>query len=133
MKTKFVDFDDFVIPFRCNATDLISGQDILLSEGSLVTAIRASVSIPSVFSPVDYNNQLLVDGGVKNNIPVNLAQKYNPDIIITSAVASSKPTKNQIKSSIIDVVGESIFIHTSDFIKSRGVKKFQYNYQMAEK
>ena len=119
------DFDDFVIPFRCNATDLISGQDILLSEGSLVTAIRASVSIPSVFAPVDYNNQLLVDGGVKNNIPVNLAQKYNPDIIITSAVASSKPTKNQIKSSIIDVVGESIFIHTSDFIKSN-LKKSDY-------
>ena len=112
------DFNDFAIPFKCNATDLISGEDILLEKGSLITAIRASVSIPSVFAPLDYNGYLLVDRGVKNNIPVNLAKKYHPDIIITSAVASSKPSKKQIQSSIIDVVGESIFIHTSDFTKS---------------
>ena len=112
------DFNDFIIPFKCNATDLISGKDILLEQGSLITAIRSSVSIPSVFAPVDYENYLLVDGGVKNNIPVNLAKKYNPEIIITSAVASSKPTKKQIQSSVIGVIEESIFIHSSDLKKS---------------
>ena len=112
------DFNNFIIPFKCNATDLISGEDILLEQGSLITAIRSSVSIPSIFAPVDYENYLLVDGGVKNNIPVNLAKKYNPEIIITSAVASSKPTKKQIQSSLIGVIEESIFIHSSDLTKS---------------
>ena len=110
-------FDSLTIPFKCNATDLISGEDILLEGGSLIMAVRSSVSIPSVFAPVDYDEYLLVDGGVKNNIPVNLAKKYNPDIIITSTVAS-KPTKKQIKSSVVGVLEESIFIHSSDLTKS---------------
>ncbi len=110
-------FDNFVIPFRCNATDLISGKDILFRDGSLITAIRSSVSIPSVFAPVDYEDYLLVDGGVKNNIPVNHAKKYNPEIILTSTVAS-KPTKKQIQSSVVGVLEESIFIHSSDLTKS---------------
>ena len=80
-------------------------------------AVRSFLSIPSVFAPVDYDEYLLVDGGVKNNIPVNLAKKYNPDIIITSTVAS-KPTKKQIKSSVVGVLEESIFIHSSDLTKS---------------
>ena len=57
------DFDNLAIPFKCNATDLISGEDILLEDGSLIMAIRSSVSIPSVFAPVDYDEYLLVDGG----------------------------------------------------------------------
>ena len=111
------DFKDFYIPFYCNASDLVSGKDIVLKEGSIVTAIRASTSIPSVFSPVDYNNYLLVDGGVTNNIPVNIAKSLGADIIFAVTVSSSKPDREQIKSSVFDILGESIFIHSSDLTK----------------
>ena len=110
-------FENFYIPFYCNASDLITGEDILLSDGSIVTAIRSTTSIPSVFSPVDYKGYLLVDGGVTNNIPANIAKTLGADIIFTVTVASSKPGKDQIKSSIFDILGESVFIHTSDLIK----------------
>ena len=103
------DFKDFYIPFYCNASDLVSGKDIVLKEGSIVTAIRASTSIPSVFSPVDYNNYLLVDGGVTNNIPVNIAKSLGADIILAVTVSSSKPDREQIKSSVFDILGISDF------------------------
>ena len=119
------DFNNLHIPFYCNATDLISGDDILFSEGSLITSIRSSISIPSVFTPVNYRDYLLVDGGVKNNIPVNIAKDLGADIIFTSIVASSKPDKKELQSSIIDVIGESIFIHTSDLNKSN-IEKSDY-------
>jgi len=111
------DFNDLYIPFYCNASDLITGQDILLADGSIVTSIRASTSIPSIFSPVDYKNYLLVDGGVTNNMPVNIAKLLGADIVLAVTVASSKPDKEQIKSSVIDILGESIFIHSSDLTK----------------
>ena len=110
-------FSELYIPFYCNASDLVSGQDILLKNGSLVTSVRASTSIPSIFAPVEYENYLLVDGGVTNNVPANIAKSLGADIIFTINVASSKPEKEEIKSSIIDVLGESIFIHTSDLVK----------------
>ncbi len=111
------DFNNFYIPFYCNASDLISGKDIILKEGSIVTSIRASTSIPSIFAPVDYNNYLLVDGGVTNNVPVNIAKSLGADIVLAVTVASSKPDREQIKSSIVDILGESIFIHSSDLTK----------------
>ena len=111
------DFSELYIPFYCNASDLISGQDILLKIGSLITSVRASTSIPSIFAPVEYENYLLVDGGVTNNVPANIAKSLGAEIIFTVNVASSKPEKEEIKSSIIDVLGESIFIHTSDLVK----------------
>ena len=111
------DFDDLYIPFYCNASDLVTGEDVLLQKGSIVTSIRASTSIPSVFAPVDYKDYLLVDGGVTNNLPVNIAKLLGADIVLAITVASSKPEKEEIKSSVIDILGESIFIHSSDLIK----------------
>ncbi len=110
------DFSQLYIPFYCNASDLITGQDIVLSDGSIVTSIRASTSIPSIFAPVDYNNYLLVDGGVSNNIPVNIAKSLGADIVVAITV-STKPDKEQIKSSVFDILGESIFIHSSELNK----------------
>ena len=98
------DFNDLYIPFHCNSTDLITGEDILFSSGSLITSIRSSISIPSIFSPVDYQNYLLVDGGVKNNVPVNIAKALGADIVFTSMVASSKPSKEEIKLSVVDFI-----------------------------
>lgn len=111
------DFEKLYIPFHCNATDLISGKDIALSKGSIISSVRASTSIPSVFAPVDYKDYLLVDGGVTNNLPVNIAKSNGADIIFAVSVASGKPDKKEIKSSVFDILAESVFIHSSDLIK----------------
>ncbi|WP_250432461.1 patatin-like phospholipase family protein [Hanstruepera flava] len=79
-------FDDLSIPFRSVSTDLVNGKEVVLSEGSLLLAIRSSMSIPSVFEPVRYNDVLLVDGGVLNNFPTDIAKKMGADIIIGSDV-----------------------------------------------
>ena len=111
------DFKDLYIPFYCNSSDLVSGKDILLSNGSIITAVKASTSIPSIFSPVDYKEYLLVDGGVTNNVPANIAKDLGADIIFTVKVSSSKPSKERLKSSVVDVLGESVFMHTSELTK----------------
>ena len=58
------DFDLLPIPFRCNAFDIISGKEVVIKEGSLSHALRASLSIPTIFAPVEWGDALLVDGGV---------------------------------------------------------------------
>ncbi|MDA3833189.1 MAG: patatin-like phospholipase family protein, partial [Spirochaetales bacterium] len=75
-------FDEFPIPFRCVAADLISGNQYVFDQGDLTTALRASMSIPSVFSPVRLDSMLLVDGGILNNFPVSLCKKMGADVII---------------------------------------------------
>lgn len=76
------DFNAFPIPFRCVAADLKSGNQYIFKEGDLTTALRASMSIPTVFSPVRKDSMLLVDGGVLNNYPVKICKEMGADIII---------------------------------------------------
>ena len=69
------DFDDLPIPFRAVATDVSNGQSVILGEGDLATAIRASMAIPSAFSTVELDGRILVDGGVSNNVPVDVVRQ----------------------------------------------------------
>ncbi|WP_282124106.1 patatin-like phospholipase family protein [Algibacter mikhailovii] len=80
------DFDKLPIPFRSVTTDLVNGKEVVIKDGSLSLAIRASMSIPSVFEPVPYKGTLLVDGGVLNNFPTDVAKELGADIIIGSDV-----------------------------------------------
>jgi NTE family protein len=92
------DFDQFPIPFRCVAADLISRKQYVFKEGDLATAMRASMSIPTVFSPVNKDSMLLVDGGVLNNYPVHLCRQMGADIIIGVNVGfKDKPEKKDLK------------------------------------
>lgn len=74
-----MNIEDLPIPFCCVATDLLSQKSVVLNEGKIYEAIRASIAIPSVFTPVRKDNMLLVDGGVLNNIPVDYAIKTKPE------------------------------------------------------
>lgn len=75
-------FDDCQIPFKIVATDLKSGQEVILDQGSLTTAVRASSSVPLVFEPVKIKGHLLIDGGLSNPVPVDLVKRMGADIII---------------------------------------------------
>lgn len=77
-----MDFNDLPIPFACVATDLISGDEVVLRSGNVSTAMRASMAIPGVFSPVVINDMVLVDGGLVNNFPADVLKAMGADIII---------------------------------------------------
>jgi len=76
------DFTKFPVPFACVGTDLETGKEVIMTEGFLPTAIFASMAIPGVFVPGKHNGYLLVDGGLVNNFPTDVAKKMGADIII---------------------------------------------------
>lgn len=90
------DFDDLPIPFRAMATDLVEGKEVVLSKGSLAFAMRASMSLPAVFQPMPYEETLLVDGGVMNNFPTDIAKQMGADIIIGSDVGGGMEPKEKL-------------------------------------
>jgi len=75
-------FDDLPIPFRCVATDMLSGEGVVLDNGPLAQAVRASMAIPGVFTPVEMNGRVLADGGMVQNIPVETVLAMNADAVI---------------------------------------------------
>jgi NTE family protein len=81
------DFDLLPTPFRAVATDLETGNAVVVDKGDLAIAMRASMSAPGVFAPVESNGRLLVDGGLAENLPVNVARAMHADILIVSDVS----------------------------------------------
>ncbi len=77
-------FSDLKIPFVCVASDLKTGQKVIFREGKLIPAIRASSAIPGIFEPVEYKHRLLVDGGVVDNVPVDIAFSDGMDVVVAS-------------------------------------------------
>jgi NTE family protein len=75
-------FDDLAIPFRAVATDIVTGDRVILDHGDLTTAMRASLSAPGVFSPVESEGRMLVDGGLSSNLPIDVAREMGVDVLI---------------------------------------------------
>jgi NTE family protein len=94
------DFDKLPTAFRAVATDLESGEAVLLDKGDLAIAMRASISAPGVFAPVDYQGRLLVDGGLAENLPINVARSMNADILIVSDVSFPLQARAQLDSAL---------------------------------
>jgi NTE family protein len=101
------DFDQLPIPFRCVATDLVSGDSVVFSKGSLPVAMRATMSLPGVFTPVKLDRMVLVDGGVLDNIPVDEVRNMGAKIVIAVAFENPKAKPDQFKS-IPDVMRQTI-------------------------
>jgi NTE family protein len=89
--TSLESFDELPIPFRCTATDIRNAQPVVIEEGSLAEALRATMAIPGIFSPVERGGQLLVDGGILNNIPADIVKKMGANIIIAVKVTPFEP------------------------------------------
>lgn len=91
-------FDEFFVPFRAIATDLATGKEVVLSGGSLPDALRASMSVPGVFAPVRMHGNLLVDGGMANNLPVSVVRDMGADIVIAVDISSPLLKEEELKS-----------------------------------
>ncbi|MCL2798972.1 MAG: patatin-like phospholipase family protein [Endomicrobia bacterium] len=101
-------FDQLKIPLVCVATDLNTGERILLREGSVSFAARASATLPGFFKPVEYRQRYLVDGGLSENVPVNIAKLFDPDIVI-AVVVPADITKNNTDN-VFETLMQSIYI-----------------------
>ena len=105
------DFDKLPIPFRAVATDIVSGEKRVFRKGHLPQVIRASMSIPAVFAPVEVNGQLLVDGGMVDNIPLDVAREMGVDIAIVVDIGTPLRNRKQL-ATVIDVLNQSITLMT---------------------
>ena len=93
------DFDHLRVPYRAVATDLATGAPVVLKSGDLAKAMRASMSIPSALTPVELDGKLLVDGGVSNNVPVDVARQLcRPDVIIAVDVGAPLAPASELTS-----------------------------------
>ncbi len=101
------DFDQLPTPFRCVATDLVSGNSVVLSKGSLPVAMRATMSLPGIFTPVKTGSMVLVDGGVLENIPVEAVRNMGANVVIAVVLETNRPNPDQIKS-LADVMRQTI-------------------------
>ncbi len=81
-ESSIASFDDLPIPFRCVATDMLRGEGVVLHDGSLAQAVRASAAIPGVFTPVELDGRILADGGMVQNIPVETVLNMDADAVI---------------------------------------------------
>jgi len=91
-------FDDLPIPFRCVATDMRSGDRIVLHDGSLPRAVRASMAIPGVFTPVEIDGRVLADGGMVENIPVEVVREMDAETVIAVDLRLPPPDSEQLDS-----------------------------------
>lgn len=93
-----MDFADLPIPFACVAADLSKGEAVVLESGVLPVAMRATMAIPGVFAPVELDGKVLVDGGIINNFPVDVARDLGADIVIGVDIQNDSPSPENLKS-----------------------------------
>lgn len=110
------DFSKFNIPFKCIATDVTTGEVVTLDTGDIVTAIRASMAIPSVFTAVKIGDRKLVDGGVVRNFPVITAKEMGADLVIGSNVSGGLRKADQLVTPL-DIIYQLGFYKDADDFK----------------
>lgn len=106
---KIQDFNEFPIPFLCVSVDVGTGNEVIHRSGYLPSAMRATMAIPSVFAPVNLDGQLLIDGGVLNNFPVDHVQEMGADILIGVNVGY-QPFTAEDDVSFLKVMEQTVFL-----------------------
>lgn len=109
--TDSISFDSLPIRFACVATDIVTGEEVDFRSGYLTQAMRASMAIPGVFTPVRMGGHILVDGGMSNNYPADLARRMGADVIIGVTVQNESLKADDIKGTV-DVFGQLIDLAT---------------------
>jgi len=115
------DFTQLQIPFGCVATDIVTGEAVELRQGDLVEAMRASMAIPSAFTPIEIDNHWLTDGGLVRNLPAQDAKEMGADIIIAVDVADP-PKEREDLHSIFDILGQMMALQW----KESNLEQYEY-------
>ena len=102
------DIERLTIPFAAVATDLENGEVVALQTGSIARALRAANAIPGIFSPVSHQGKLLVDGGVLDSVPVDVARRLGADIVIAVDLSDGAPAGQA--NNIFDTIARSLFL-----------------------
>ncbi|MGL4613097.1 MAG: patatin-like phospholipase family protein, partial [Shewanella sp.] len=110
---QFGDFDALAIPYRAVATDLETSAPVVLARGSIVKAMQASATVPGALQPALIDGKLLVDGGIANNMPVDVVKAMGADIIIAVDIGSPLVTKDKLDSTIAVLDQLSNFLTTA--------------------
>lgn len=126
------DFHDFPIPFACVATDLGTGDAVILDKGDIVAAIRASMAIPSVFTTIEIDNRKLVDGGVVKNFPVTVVKDMGAEFVIGSNVAQGLREPEELITPVDVLYQMGFFMDARSFIQNRELTDLYIEPQMEE-
>ena len=123
-----IKFSDLKIPLTCVATDIDTGEEIVIDQGSVLEALRASISIPAIFTVVKWKGRYLVDGSLVNPVPVSVAKRMGADFIIAVNVipdvaervhrADRERTERAKEPNIFNIIMQSIYIGTYSLVKS---------------
>ncbi|QYX64355.1 patatin-like phospholipase family protein [Shewanella putrefaciens] len=114
---QFGDFDDLAIPYRAVATDLETSLPVVISHGSMVKAMQASATVPGALQPAQIEGKLLVDGGIANNMPVDVVKAMGADIIIAVDIGSPLVKKDKLDSTI------AVLDQLSNFLTNASTEK----------
>ena len=113
------DFNQFKIPFRANATDIETGKEVVFSSGYLPKVLQASSAVPMMLAPVEMDGKLLVDGGMVNNLPVNLVKEFHPDIIVAVNLGAELKKKEELNS-LFSILSQNLsFLQRDSAAKNR--------------
>ncbi|HQQ94929.1 MAG TPA: patatin-like phospholipase family protein [Bacteroidia bacterium] len=115
------DFSKFNIPFKCIATDLSNGEAVVHSEGEIVTAVRSSMAIPSVFTAIDFDSTKLVDGGIIRNFPVTDIKEMGADIVIGVNLFTGLPDVSKLNNALDVFYQITQYRDAEDLIKEKKV------------
>jgi NTE family protein len=112
-----VAFDRLPIPYRAVATDLVTGEAVVFDRGNLASVMRASMSVPAAFAPVEIGGRLLVDGGLVNNLPVDLVRSMGADIVIAVNIGTPLLPRDEL-GSILGVGTQMLNILTEQNVRT---------------
>jgi NTE family protein len=107
------DFDQLPIPFRTVATNMVNGASEELKSGSLSRSLRATMSIPGVFAPIEIDGKILADGGLVNNIPTNVVKAMGADILLVVNIETQLASRESLEN-LIGVLAQTINIATAE-------------------
>ncbi|MCC7326616.1 MAG: patatin-like phospholipase family protein [Burkholderiales bacterium] len=110
------DFDKLPIPFRAVATNMVTGQEVVFRNGSLYHAMRASMSVPGMFAPMELDGQILGDGGLVNNLPVDVVRAMGADIVIAVNIGTPLMSRDQLQS-VVGYASQMINILTEQNVR----------------
>jgi NTE family protein len=116
-----VAFDDLPIPFACVATNIETGEPEILSSGDIVSALRASMAIPAVFTSVDRDGNRLVDGGVVNNFPVDVVKKMGAEYVVGVNVSHGLKNAGELKTPVDIIYQMGFFKDAYMFRKNKEI------------